>query len=521
MLYLNNLKEVKDKLTECNISSFVNINNSFKYFICELEIVKFRHLANLIIPFDRPITIITGTNKTGKTSILLLIACSHENFIKLDSASPEKGPKIHVWSDVLSFTKYESVTYDYIYRLKWRVGTEVRSGEGKRLAKSKSWSGLGKKSSKADRINAKIKDRHVRLIDLERILPVRNFSHSLFRKTSFAIQTRLNTEIEDAYSYIFDIPEIELYEIGTHVNKVCYLIKQNGDSFSSYNAASGEESMISILKDIIDAPQYSLILIDEIEAGFHPSIQRKLADVIQYISWRDKKQFIITSHSPTLLSAFPQKCRKFIERKSDDSFGVISRISKQAAFSKMDAISYPIVNLYCEDDLAEFLIKKVILVINESHQFFGRLINIIKSGAINQVKVDYKGHKKNFPQLRSKIGYCCVFDGDYKNNSEYSAYHQNESEFSYFLYPYMAPEKFLIGSFLRSHSNANLATALKFSDHHSLFQEMVNLGLAADEEDGRNKCFDSFKTTPEYRKLEKDLMEFLINTVKHFSTLAD
>lgn len=525
MLNLSNLLEYKRKLDNCNVTQFHNVNDSFRYFLNEIEVVQFRHLTNLLISFDHPITVITGPNKIGKTSVLLLIACSYENFLKMDSSAADAGMRPHNWHDVLVFTRHETTTSNYKYILKWRVGPDQKQGEGKRLATSKAWSGLGKKSSdntRNARMNAKIKERHVRLIDLERVLPLRNFSNRLLRKTQSAAQTRLHPEIEEAFAYIFDSTNVELYQIGTHVNKICYLIKYQGDqSFSSYNAASGEEAIITILKDILEAPKDSLILIDEIEAGFHPSIQRKLADIIQYLSWRDKKQFIITSHSPTLISAFPQKARKLIDIKNDGSFEVINKVSKQTAFSKMDTQAYPLVNLYCEDDEAEFLIKKVIIAINMEHKYFDRLINIVKSGPASQVANDYERHKRNFDQMRLKIGYCCVFDGDCKTMPDYSNYYQNPSEFSFFIYPYTAPEKFLVRAFLNAHANRELESALSHNDHHSLFQKMVELGLAADVMDARNQCFMSFSSQPEYKVFETSLRRFLEKSASHFSSLAD
>src|SRR5690606_4333207 len=119
--------------------------------------------------------------------------------------------------------------------------------------------------------------------------------------------------------------------------------------------------------------------------------------------------------------------------------------------------------------------------INTGYKHFDRLINIIISGPINQVKNEYETHKRIYKQMRIKIGYCCVFDGDYKNDARYSMYHENPDEHSFFLYPYIAPEKVLVRSYLNSHPNASLQTALDFSDHHSLFSEMVSLGLATDE----------------------------------------
>jgi predicted ATPase len=521
MLYLQNVKRSKEKLLKYDVERFENVDNSFLHYLNQIEVIEFRHLQNLKITFEHPVTVITGSNKIGKTSILLLIACSFENFMKIDSTSPNGELRAHGWGDLLTFTRYETANRDYRYKLRWRVGYDKREGEGKRLSTSRAWSGLGKKSSARSRINAKIIDRHVRLVDLERVLPLRGFSNSLYRKTQTSVRKRLNQEIEQAFSYIFSVQQVELYRIGSHVNKSCYLINYKNEPYSSYGTASGEEAAISILSDIIEAPQDSLILIDEIEAGFHPYIQRKLADVIQYISWRDKKQFIITTHSPTLLSAFPQESRKFIDLKTDGSFETINKISKHAAFSKMDAKAYPIINLYCEDEESEFIIRKIMLHVNEERKFFDRLVNVIKSGPVDQVKNDYERHKRNYSQMRLKIGYCCVFDGDHKNHKDYSNYFDNSEEFSFFIYPYTAPEKFLVRSYLSANPSQQLGAALQHSDHHSLFQEMINLGLSVDEKDALNMCFREFKNTPEYAKFRNEFREFLINTVKHFSKSSD
>jgi hypothetical protein len=187
----------------------------------------------------------------------------------------------------------------------------------------------------------------------------------------------------------------------------------------------------------------------------------------------------------------------------------------------MDSEAYPLVRLYCEDKEAKFIIKKIIQEIGKKHIYFDRLINVVTSGAINVVKNDYLRHKANYPKMRLKVGYCCVFDGDHKDHSEYSTFHNNPTEFSFFLYPYEAPEKFLVRSYLADNNNAALNTALTYSDHHALFEEMVTLGIAVDRNDARNKCWDSFAITPAFRTLKVDLEKFLIDTVTHFSNCND
>jgi len=124
MLNLQNIDAAIKKLDLYDPLTFINANNSFVQFVNRITIEDFRHIHNLDISFDHPVTIITGTNKIGKTSILLLIACSHHAFKRYDSTKPDSILREHTWRDVLSFTSYENRTRDYSYKLYWRVGTE-------------------------------------------------------------------------------------------------------------------------------------------------------------------------------------------------------------------------------------------------------------------------------------------------------------------------------------------------------------------------------------------------------------
>lgn len=516
-LNLQNLDVSKKKLNACLVNSFVDTGQSFKNYLSYLKIENFRKLCGVEVNFDHPVTIIAGTNTVGKTSILILLACSHEKFMKHDSTSPSMGIREHGWNDMLSFTSHENDSVEYSYELKWRVGLQSNSGSGKRNGATKSWSGLGKKSSDLSRINAKIRNREVRFIDLERVLPGRSFSNTLFRKANVGSSTPLSQEIEQAFEYVFDCGPVTISEVGSHINKTCFLISKGTGDYSSFNAASGEESVLYLLKDIIDSPVNSLVLIDEVEAGFHPAVQRKIADVIQYISWRDKKQFVITTHSPTFISSFPLHSRVFIET-DNAGYRVTRNLPSQAVRSKMDSVGHPLVRLYCEDDLAEFLISKALLGSLAGRDLL-RMVNIILSGPVDQVANDYVRHKRNFQQYRNKVGCCAIFDGDYSADPRYSSYYGDSTHHVGFLYPHEAPEKYLVRAYLNANSNAQLQTALSQGDHHSLFSEMARLGLAADDKDARGVCYQAFCATADYLRHVADILDVVERAVEHYTRL--
>jgi len=516
-LQLQNLDEAKKKLSQCQVHAFLDVGQSYQAFLSRLRIESFRKLRNIDITFDHPVTVIAGTNTVGKTSLLILVACSHEKFMKHDSTSPSMGVREHGWNDMLSFTSHENDATDYSYELTWRVGAQVNHGWGKRTGATRSWSGLGKKSSDTSRINAKIRKREVRFIDLERVLPGRSFSNTLFRKANAGSAVRLNSEIEQAFEYVFDCGPVEISEVASHINKTCFLVRKDGDNYSSFNAASGEESVLYLLKDIIDSPKNSLLLIDEVEAGFHPAVQRKIADLIQYLSWRDKKQFIITTHSPTFVSSFPLKSRAFIE-VDGGAYIVTRELPSQAVRSKMDSVGHPLVRLYCEDDLAEFLISKACLSAPAGRDMI-RIVNIIKSGPVDQVATDYRRHKRNFTQYRNKVGCCAVIDGDYISDPIYSSYIGDPDNFVGFIYPHEAPEKFLVRAYLANRPNPQLQTLLGQADHHSLFAEMVRIGLAADEQDARNDCYREFSQSADYGRHVGDIIAAVSRSLDHYSNL--
>lgn len=451
------------------------------------------------------------------------MACSFEEFWRYDSTKPETEFKHATWRDVISFTKNETDNGGYAYQLWWRVGPNNNlHGTGKRnTGARKSWTGLGK-SSIRERTNAKIKKRHVRFIDLERMLPARDFTRRLNYKASIAAKVKISDDVTSYFRYILDVPEaITIYQTGSHINKRAFLIeKTNNEAYSSYNAASGEEALLNILIDIDRAPKDALILIDELECGIHPNVQRKLADVIQYIAWTKKQQFVLTTHSATLLSAFPQKSRKLIDITPDDKYCVISKPAVNTVFSKMDSMAHPLITLYCEDGLAKYIIRQMLVQINKQKKYFDRLVNIVTSGAVNDVDNDYNRHKRNFSQFIPKKGYCCVFDGDYQADPKYSGY-QNSDDFTFFLYPYIAPEKFLIGAYLQQYPDNTLASFMQYEDHHNGFEKMAELGLATDAKDALNRCWGIFKSTSDYTRLFDDFHQFIFRTITYFSDLAD
>ena len=81
--------------------------------------------------------------------------------------------------------------------------------------------------------------------------------------------------------------------------------------------------------------------------------------------------------------------------------------------------------------------------------------------------------------------------------------------------------KFLGKAYLDACPNQKLQAFLLNANHHNFFQKMVEEGLSTDIEDARNLCFNAFKATAEYEKLEYDLYHFIECQARKFSVIAD
>lgn len=438
-------------------------------FIEGIQFSDFRHIKDLTLSFHTPVSVISGANKSGKTTVLLSIACSHFEFNKRDYTNGKVAR--HTWSDVLKFTSHDVQLSDWTYHLSIKSGSKRETRRGQRKAATKKWNGVGKKESQVLGV-------HVVYIDLERILPARYYSSALHKKSQLASATNVSAKnqlfIEECISYIFE-HEYSLKKIANHMGEdVLGFIGEN-NMYSSYNCASGEDVVSRILIDSIEAPSNSLILIDEIELGLHPGIQRRLMDIIFEISSRDQKQFIVTTHSAAIISSVPEKARIFIDRKGTEH-EPISPISINAALSKMDSLHYPLIDLFCEDEIAEKICNKALQKINQANipGVSSKLINLVRSGSADITFSNFESRKRTYDQVKIKSGHSCVLDGDMrtKRNKGGELLYPPQPGLS-FLPGNLAPEKLLCDLYEKKYKNGNLRYHIKNSNVHCLLDKMV------------------------------------------------
>lgn len=87
-----------------------------------------------------------------------------------------------------------------------------------------------------------------------------------------------------------------------------FLVGRSGQNqYSEFHFGAGESSIIRMITKIEQAPENSLILIEEIENGLHPVATRRMVEYLMDVAERKSIQAIFTTHSDYALSPLPSE----------------------------------------------------------------------------------------------------------------------------------------------------------------------------------------------------------------------
>ncbi|MFJ4968487.1 AAA family ATPase [Streptomyces sp. NPDC088755] len=132
------------------------------------------------------------------------------------------------------------------------------------------------------------------------------------------------------------------------------------------------------------APSHSLVIIDEVESSLHPRAQRRLMTELFAISKERKVQFILSTHSATVLEQLPTEARVYIQTQRKGARNVIYGVTPEFAMSLMDDVDHPELTLYCEDERAQTLVDA--LISQESPEIRNR-VAVMPVGAASTVRI--------------------------------------------------------------------------------------------------------------------------------------
>ena len=202
----------------------------------------------------------------------------------------------------------------------------------------------------------------------------------------------------------------EVVELSSGQENMLFAEQKRGVEYSELHMAAGERAILSISRDIAQLRD-ALVLIDGVEAGLHPLIQKLLMLHLQQLALRNDLQVIVTTHSPVVLDTVPAYGRIFLERDETGRVAVhppYRDIVQDVLYGR----SADTLNLLCEDDAAEGILQGIVDKVCLRRRIRGESVRIRNTGV-----EEFPAHAAAFKKVRQLENFVFVLDGDKRNSS--------------------------------------------------------------------------------------------------------
>lgn len=393
-----------------------------------IEHIRFPFYKNLTenarIDFNFPITMLTGINGSGKSSVLQAIYGAPEgystgNFWFTTSLDPIESS---------TRKRGEIPSFIYGYKINQNLAEVIkrRSGSAKgadywepsrpilmygmsALEDDKRHPTISKKVIYLDfRSELSAFDKYFHFGSLNRT-KTHKTKQDVLRKYSKYVKDALNSgSPSKVYTRKSDVPldfGVNAVEILSKIlgksYKYCKIIFHNlyGNDgatvifgtnnlhYSEAFAGRGEFAIAKLIYEIIKASEGSLIILDEPEVSLHPGAQEQLKLFLLKSCLKKKLQIVISTHSPKLIEYLPNKAIKLFYENQNGKFDIINECSYLEAFQSLgaDINDSHYKTIIVEDITAKTILEEVINSIGGDYPLIFR-VTFYPGGAENMYK---------------------------------------------------------------------------------------------------------------------------------------
>ena len=368
------------------------------HFLDEIFLDGIRGISGLRVGFDYPVSVIAGENASGKSTVLFAAACAYKvkgagvrDFVP-STLFPDFRPRAGSRSD-----NHQPVTLQF----------EYTTPEGKRSMRR--WRS-GERWKKSRR-NASQPERQIYLRTLSNLSnpsEVRGVL-SMARTAAQPEVSPLNaSQIQFARNVLPSLRYSEVVDLGSDKKRLLFATQEGGFRYSELHMAAGERTVLRLSQEIAQL-HGALVLIDEVEAGLHPWVQKLLMLQLQQLALRNNLQIIVTSHSQVILNSVPARGRIFLKR--GDGGVTIQEPWRDIVQNALYGQSEELLNILCEDEVAEGVLQGVLDVIRPQLGMGSDAVRVGRDTGAQQFP-QYAEAFKTFGQIRNFV---FVLDGDQEN----------------------------------------------------------------------------------------------------------
>ena len=291
-------------MTEINeiFKQFEHGDGRWPQFIDSIRISNIHGWTGQEMQFKFPVVAVVGENGMGKSTFLKAAACAYHN---------KRGKDFYPSKMFISTHWDESALSGAIIEYKVKLGESRRT---LRWKKTSDW-GFSPKQGKPE--------RDVYFLDISRTVPLdatAGYAKIANQANSeAAVGQVLNEESLRGLSFVLGQKYVQARFANTEIDekhKVGILTKRYGE-ISQFHQGAGEDSMLDVFSVLQDMPDYSLLIIDEVENSLHPRAQRRFVQYLLSLARKKKLQIILSTHSPFVLDELPPIARIMLIELAD------------------------------------------------------------------------------------------------------------------------------------------------------------------------------------------------------------
>lgn len=254
-------------------------------------------------------------------------------------------------------------------------------------------------------------DRYIWFFDIARLLPI-DATIGYAKIAKLTAQEASSEEIQEEYRGWYS------YALGHTYSKARFaksdintdyevgLLEREFGEMSQFHQGTGESTVLDLFQVFQSIPDYSLLIIDEIESSLHPKAQRRLIRFLLWLSRQKKLQIILSTHSPYILKELPPEARVLL-MGGTSGINVLYGITPEFALSRLDEKDHTELHIFTEDRESTIWLREIISTLDDCSALLSR-ISIRGVGPANAVQILGQlshEHKLPYPSI-------AVVDGD-------------------------------------------------------------------------------------------------------------
>lgn len=365
----------------------------------EFSEIPFRRLRRMKIPMAPRVTLIAGHNGTGKSTILAFLAngsgLSEKDYVSYFNRAVQANFQeiIHLTVDhdfVEESEKkpYVLITYAIDGKLLSKKGNVTRRGKSLfRVVPRNEPKNDFEHNGIAFKIDAKVPLPTIYL-GMTRMIPIGESDRQNVRKNSdTAMPVEDRNYIQSVTNELIDTgrttADAITHQSIAHTKKVS---KHPSYAYDSRAISLGQDSLSTIVtalasfrkvkREMGDEYPGGLLIVDELDAGFHPRTQTKLLRVLQREAASLQLQVIATTHSLILIEALSEQIKKAGGSQVKDQLHYLQdtrnpHLCNDWSFEQIKADMHlspqpspdkdrPVVVVYAEDDEAMLFTERIL-----------------------------------------------------------------------------------------------------------------------------------------------------------------